>query len=38
MAKEGQEVERKTRGVVLNTKFDDADWHGGKEYSDDDSF
>jgi len=35
---EGAEVERKTRGVVLNTKFEDNDWHGGKEYSDDDSF
>lgn len=35
---EGQEVERKTRGVVINTTFDDEDWRGGKEFSDDDSF
>jgi len=32
------EVERKTRGVVINTTFNDEDWRGGKEYSDDDSF
>merc|ERR1712129_225294 len=35
---EASKVDRETRGVVLNTTFADNDWHGGKEYSDDDSF
>lgn len=35
---EAGKVDRETRGVVLNTTFADNDWHGGKEYSDDDSF
>merc|ERR1711894_534100 len=35
---EAKKVDRETRGVVLNTTFADNDWHGGKEYSDDNSF